>query len=312
MKCKICNLECNSFNILVGHIRHLHKLTSQDYYDKFLKKENEEFCNNPNCNNRVKYVNIKLGYRQFCSCSCSMSDPENQKQHKKTFLLKYGVENPSQSQEIKNKKIQSYLKKYGRTCNLGDPENRKLQEATRRAKNNGNYHSKDAREIFRKNLSDREKIAQTNIKNHGFANPFQWPEVKEKIAKINQNKHINCSCAEYEIYDWIYKNYIGKIIHNDRTVLSGKELDIYLPEINLAFEYDGKYWHADPRLYKATDIIDGRTAAEIWEYDKKKDLLCKNLGITLIRIKELDYLQNKNSFLYYIMLLLDMETLYYG
>lgn len=312
MQCKICNYDCHNYYQLVWHIKKEHKISSQEYYNKYLKTENEEFCDNPNCNNKVPYMGLSVGYRRYCSSKCSMLDPINQANHKATCLKKYGVENPSQVKEIQEKKVQTFYKKYGRSCNLGDPENRKLQEATRRAKNNGNYHSKEAREIFRKNLSNREKIAQTNIKNHGFANPFQWPEVKEKIAKINQNKHINCSRAEYEIYDWIYKNYNGVIIHNDRTILSGKELDIYLPELNLAFEYDGKYWHADPRLYNAMDIIDGRTAAEIWYYDKQKDLLCKNLGITLIRIKEIDYLQNKNSFLYYIMLLLDMETLYYG
>lgn len=306
MKCKICDLECKSFPTLFSHLKRQHNLTSQEYYDKFFKKENEEFCNNPNCNNRVKYLGITLGYRKYCSCSCSMSDPENKKQHKLTCLAKYGVENPSQVKEIQNKKQQTFLKKYGRTCNLGDPENRKLQDATRRAKNNGEYHSIEAREKFRNNLKNREKIIATNIKNHGYANPFQWPEIKEKIANTHQYKHINCSRAENEIYEWICKCYNKTVIHNDRKVLQGKELDIYLPDLNLAFEYDGRYWHADPSLYKATDIIDGRTAEEIWKNDKLKDDTCKKLGLSLIRIKEQDYLQNKNNILYFIMLLLEV------
>ena len=83
-------------------------------------------------------------------------------------------------------------------------------------------------------------------------------------------------------------------------------MDIYLPDLNLAFEYDGRYWHADPSLYKTTDIIDGRTAEEIWKNDKLKDDTCKKLGLSLIRIKEQDYLQNKNNILYFIMLLLEV------
>lgn len=306
MKCKICDLECKSFPTLFSHLKRQHNLTNQEYYDKFFKKENEEFCNNPNCNNRVKYLGITLGYRQYCSCSCSMSDPENQKQHKLTCLAKYGAENPSQVKEIQNKKEQTFLKKYGRTCNLGDPENRKKQETTRRAKNHGNYHSDEAREKFRKNLSNREKIKATNIKNHGYANPFQWPEIKEKIAETNQRFHFNTSKAEKEIFDWICKCYNKTVIHNDRQILNGKELDIYIPDLCLAFEYDGRYWHADPELYKATDIIDKRTAQEIWDNDKQKTDYCKELGITLIRIKEQDYLRNKNNILYFIMLLLEI------
>lgn len=306
MQCKICNTECNDYFHLVIHVQKEHKLSSKDYYDKYLKQENEEFCNNPNCNNKVKYIGISTGYRHYCSCKCSMTDPVNQANHKATCLKKYGAENPSQVKEIQEKKFQTFYKKYGRSCNLGDPENRKKQEATRRAKNNGNYHSLEAREIFRKNLSDREKIKATNIKNHGYANPFQWPEVKEKIAKANQSFHFNTSKAEKEIFDWICKCYNKKVIHNDRQVLNGKELDIYIPDLCLAFEYDGRYWHADPELYKATDIIDKRTAQEIWDNDKQKTDYCKELGITLIRIKEQDYLRNKDNILYFIMLLLEI------
>lgn len=137
-------------------------------------------------------------------------------------------------------------------------------------------------------------------------NPFQWPEIKEKIAETNQRFHFNTSKAEKEIFDWICKCYNKTVIHNDRQILNGKELDIYIPDLCLAFEYDGRYWHADPELYKVTDIIDKRIAQEIWDNDKQKTDCCKELGITLIRIKEQDYLRNKNNILYFIMLLLEI------
>ena len=43
MKCKICDLECKSFNSLVWHLKRIHKLTSQNYYDKFFKKKMKNF-----------------------------------------------------------------------------------------------------------------------------------------------------------------------------------------------------------------------------------------------------------------------------
>lgn len=33
-------------------------------------------------------------------------------------------------------------------------------------------------------------------------------------------------------------------IYNDRTLLEGRELDIYIPELNLAIEVNGDYWHS--------------------------------------------------------------------
>ena len=52
--------------------------------------------------------------------------------------------------------------------------------------------------------------------------------------------------------------------------LKGKELDIYLPDLSLGIEYDGAHWHKDSVR------------------DAKKDALCQEEGIVLIRIREPD------------------------
>lgn len=56
---------------------------------------------------------------------------------------------------------------------------------------------------------------------------------------------------------------------NDRTAIYPKEIDVYLPEIKLGFEYDGKNFHKDASK------------------DKFKDELCESKNITLVRIKEM-------------------------
>ena len=59
------------------------------------------------------------------------------------------------------------------------------------------------------------------------------------------------------------------IQENYRPVfLKGKEIDIFIPELKLGIEYDGEHWHKD---------ID----KDIW-----KNTVCKNNGITLLRIRE--------------------------
>jgi hypothetical protein len=63
--CKICNLECISYRKLSEHIRHIHNIKIQEYYDKYLIKT---FCKE--CNGETNFKNINIGYRDFCSVKC--------------------------------------------------------------------------------------------------------------------------------------------------------------------------------------------------------------------------------------------------
>ena len=77
----------------------------------------------------------------------------------------------------------------------------------------------------------------------------------------------NSSFPEQAVYYYIYK-YFPDAINGDHDTLNGRELDIFIPSMNAAIEYDGKKWHSD--ITK----------------DIEKDELCKQLGITLYRIRE--------------------------
>lgn len=60
----------------------------------------------------------------------------------------------------------------------------------------------------------------------------------------------SCGCLkdskpERELYDFI-KTILPhiEVIRNDRTLLGGLELDVYLPQYKLGIEYNGNYWHS--------------------------------------------------------------------
>lgn len=84
------------------------------------------------------------------------------------------------------------------------------------------------------------------------------------------------SAAEEEIYEYIKTLYSGNIIKNDRIVLSGRELDLYIPEKDIAIEYDGLYWHNNINNY--------------FKYD-----LCRNKSIRLIQITEYEWKYEKEK-----------------
>jgi hypothetical protein len=96
----------------------------------------------------------------------------------------------------------------------------------------------------------------------------------------------NFSQEEKNILKYVETIYDGTILPNNRSVVKNNitgrmlELDIFLPEINKAIEYNGSYWHSSNySKYK----------------DKQKVLQCKEKGIDLLVINDDDYIKNKQQ-----------------
>ena len=53
------------------------------------------------------------------------------------------------------------------------------------------------------------------------------------------------SFPEQELLDFVREIYSGRIIENDRTIINPKELDIVLPDIKIAIEFCGLFWHTE-------------------------------------------------------------------
>lgn len=52
------------------------------------------------------------------------------------------------------------------------------------------------------------------------------------------------------------------------------KIDYFIKELNVGIEYNGDFWHANPKKYKALDIPNSKrndlTAKDIWEKDSKR------------------------------------------
>ncbi len=91
------------------------------------------------------------------------------------------------------------------------------------------------------------------------------------------NKSI--SGLEIDLLNFIKDNYKNKIIENDRNLIK-TELDIYLPDLNIAFEFNGLYWHSE--LHKAK------------KYHLEKTEKCLEKGIQLIHVWEDDWIYKQD------------------
>lgn len=84
------------------------------------------------------------------------------------------------------------------------------------------------------------------------------------------------SSGESELYEYIKTLTTHEVIQSDRSILHGKELDIYIPDLKIAIEFDGIYWHSD--IYKSE------------RYHQQKTLDCLRQGVRLIHIFEYEWI----------------------
>jgi hypothetical protein len=353
---------------------------------------NHPICQNINCKNNVKFIDINNGYRKYCSKKCCASDINIKEKHKQTNLEKYGyenvfqvknvkdkikqtnlkkyeVENPQQndlikkkttltnlerygvehvlqSEQFKNKFIKTNLERYG----VDNPS--KLKKFKDKAKKtNLKKYGVDNSSKLKKN---KDKAKKTNLEKYGVDNPSKLKKFKDKAKKTNLERYgvefftqtqnylekrnttylkymfkkidnlveidndnnyiVKCDCEKEHVYitnnklyyqrknshtvqcticnpinnnsglellllNFIKDNYNGNIIENDRNILNGKELDIYLPELNLAFELNGIYWHNE--LYKD----------KFYHFNKTN--MCHEKNIQLIHIYEDEWIKKQ-------------------
>lgn len=72
------------------------------------------------------------------------------------------------------------------------------------------------------------------------------------------------------------------------------KLDILFKELNIVIEFNGTYWHCDPRFYEK-DFYNKKkklNAENIWIYDNDRKTLLESLGYKVIVVWEHDYKEN--------------------
>lgn len=88
------------------------------------------------------------------------------------------------------------------------------------------------------------------------------------------------SGAEKEVCEFI-KTYYPDTLSNSKKVIPPLELDIYIPEISLAIEYCGLYWHSQDKKEK--------------NYHINKQKICNSKDIRLITIFEDEWLERQDQ-----------------
>lgn len=185
----------------------------------------------------------------------ALANPDILKKVKNTNLLKYGHENVMQSPDVAEK---SSIKQKQREIDLGIYE---------------------ARINRFKELYSVEPLFSKD--DYLKKQPLKWKHVCGNIYESNWNNGnlsicprpecVSQSSPQRSIYEYI-KSIIpdSEILVNIRSIISPYELDIYIPEKNIAIEVDGIYWHQ-------------------FDHEKtaNKKQLCEAKGISLLHITDI-------------------------
>jgi endogenous inhibitor of DNA gyrase (YacG/DUF329 family) len=256
--CKICLKEFNNFRSLTQHIRFLHKITSKEYYLKYISGKNK--CKI--CGKETKFKNINIGFNKYCSNKCQLKDPdmikvlssdqrreklkntyknydftERNNKSKKTKLLKYGHKNYRNDDKIKETRLKKqYEKKILKNVNI-EPL----------------FTFNEFRDIYLHNANGLRDVNNLRIKFN-----FKCKICNAKFNDYLSDGHIakcpicnpplnGTSNSEKKLQDFI-KSLNLKSENNKRFFENNKykyELDCFIPEKNIGIEFDGLYWHSE-------------------------------------------------------------------
>jgi very-short-patch-repair endonuclease len=227
-------------------------------------------------------------------------------------LEKYGVENPSQLTEIKEKKKQAYLNRYRVDNPLKDLKIREKRKRTCQRKygtdhplKNSEIKEKQRQTRLSKGYNWTEQRAQQFVQSFGYhlvkwgkgvhhKSIFRCPKEHIYTAKFNDFQQGNrcpaCSESKGEkIVAEILTNQGVKFIREYRLQKDKKSLrlDFFIPSLNFGIEYDGEQ-HFRPVIGAFGNKTKEQAKATFkrqQQNDIKKNKICKDLGIKLIRIK---------------------------
>ena len=263
---------------------------SEDFKEKSSKTNLERYgvkyyAQTDEYNNRVKINNkLKWGVDWYYQSA------DFKQKSKYTNLERYSVEHHSKSSLFKYKVVNTSLEKYG-----VDNFSKTLESKEKTITKNINQFGVDniqKMEEFRKkyNIANNpnyiEYVSHSNSlfkceKNHNFI-----IDIDNYIKRTNSGNPIcticypigdNKSIMEKELLNYITGIYDGEVISGYRDDL---EIDIYLPNLCIGFEFNGLYWHSSEYKNK--------------NYHINKTNFFRNKDIRIIHIWEDDWIMRRD------------------
>ena len=250
-------------------------------------------------------------YRDFCSMKCANNSPNVKAKRKQTMIDRYNVEHYTQADAFNNQRIATNKQKRGvNWATQTDETQRKIQQTMLEKYGNKSYtRTEDYKTKTQSTVRQRynvDFVSQRNIPPDSLSklNDYDWMyqyhyinkqpitnmAIELKVDTTTIVSYLKQHNLQVQYYNNSYperylcnllEEYNIKYISNSRSIIPPLELDIYLPDYNLAIEYCGLYWHSTAHNRITPN------------YHKQKLIACNNKGIRLITIFEDEWVHNQ-------------------
>lgn len=279
MICKICNFSHDDLKKFSNHLKKDHKLTSKEYTIEYLLNGEAPTC--PVCGETPRYCTFK--YKKYCINHSNIAE---------SFGGKVGGHAAAWNKGIKQKddtRIASF------------------------AGEKNNFYGKKHSEESRLKISQSKRVKNQDVLNRieeRRSDFFLITPVESYVSRQNQYLDFQCikckninkktlqafergSLCEFcfpnttskqsiEIFDWLKSINVSTDLNN-RSEISPKEIDIFIPDKNIGIEYDGLYWHSE---------LSPKEISKFSHIDKTKK--CLEKGISLIHVFSDDWHNKKD------------------
>lgn len=203
--CKECQKTFNSKFKFGSHLRNEHKITAQQYWDKWYGKH---YCD---CGNETQFIGIIAGYREYCCCKCAQNSKIVQEKHDITCIKKYGVAKPQILEQTKEKAKNTCNERYGVDsfiCTLSkekqslNGQKSWLNDVIERRKET--CIKKYGVDSIAKDLNIRKIAQNTLFNNYGVLHNMQSKEIRDRSKKkYSYNNIMFDSSWELAYYIWL-------------------------------------------------------------------------------------------------------------
>ncbi len=195
----------------------------QCIYDLVYSIRSAPVCTHESCKNKVPYMNYVDGYGKYCSRTCANSSDEKRIKVKATLNRKYGVDNISQIDAVKKKRVRTFKKRYGTDNPSKCEEVKKKIMRTHEERYGGHYMATaGGKERHRAAVMSSlgvanpshspdvlAKIRETTLRNYGVDNAMKSPVVKKRAQKTTKARYGTEHHVNSEDYKRRMKETIG-------------------------------------------------------------------------------------------------------
>lgn len=259
----------------------------------------------PVCGTQLKIKSTgKLEYFSYCSRECAYQSKQRTENKKQTMLQRHGVEYTGQSEELRKKMQQTCTQRYGVENVFQDNE----MQQTIRKQNRKRYGVENVMFVPEVKEKHRQSLLKVRYEHRGIPqklNDRSWlvqqhHKNKKSLQQIAEELGLKDrtsisrklvgfdieiqrffqSTGEREIFTFLTEELHLNVIQQDRKILEGQEIDMYIPEYQLGIEYCGIFWHSEQQSKNKN-------------YHKNKQQKCQQQGILLLTIFEDEWKQRQ-------------------